>query len=406
MADPVTGADAPAQTGLDGGAGPEGAAGAEGGVGAEGEVGVEVEASAPGVDPVETPAERAAPIARAPDPAGTRPKVTSASLEPAEPLPAVPGAPRGSASLGQTFRTPPAPGLLPGSPRAGSTGAIAASAGPADDGGGAGGGGGDGDGVERVESPHAPRFQFILGALLALGLSAIAITAYTLGSGRDPIPTDWSAWHPTAVGYDGAGQIGNHVAAEYRQPGTGQLLAVKGGPLALAGVPMTIALRNGPAATGGVNVLTGNAVLYKMCGLGPGCSITGKASSQRLMLVRREALELALYTFKYVGGADQVVVFLPPVLRPSAVPGQPKKVKVTTDPTDAVFFRSTDLAGELSHPLEQTLTATTPSLATVDQAPDTSLVTQLTSPSFYKFSFVPSSQDASLFLVLDPLAVS
>ncbi|MEA2356121.1 MAG: hypothetical protein QOD61_2250, partial [Solirubrobacteraceae bacterium] len=29
MADPVTGADAPAQTGLDGGAGPEGAAGAE-----------------------------------------------------------------------------------------------------------------------------------------------------------------------------------------------------------------------------------------------------------------------------------------------------------------------------------------------------------------------------------------
>ncbi|MEA2300222.1 MAG: hypothetical protein QOE44_757, partial [Solirubrobacteraceae bacterium] len=100
MADPVTGADAPAQTGLDGGAGPEGAAGAEGGVGAEGEVGVEVEASAPGVDPVETPAERAAPIARAPDPAGTRPKVTSASLEPAEPLPAVSGVPRGSASLG------------------------------------------------------------------------------------------------------------------------------------------------------------------------------------------------------------------------------------------------------------------------------------------------------------------
>jgi hypothetical protein len=138
-----------------------------------------------------------------------------------------------------------------------------------------------------------------------------------------------------------------------------------------------------------------------MCGLGPGCTIIGKASAERLLLVRREALELALYTFQYIG-ADQVVVMLPPLLRPVAVPGQPKKVKITSDPTNAVFFRSSDLSGELSHPLDTTLTHSAPSVGTVDRAPDTPAVSALTIPSFYKFSFVQNSQDNSLFLLLQP----
>jgi hypothetical protein len=313
-----------------------------------------------------------------PDPAGTRPKVAPTALEPSG---------RSSSGLvqplGRTFR-PPA---------GGSAAAAAAATAAVDE-------------APRppVESPHAPRFQFILGALLALGLSAIAITAYTLGSGRDPLPTDWSTWHPTASGIAAATQIANHVAAEYRQPG-GQLLAVQGGPLAFDGVPVTaIALKTGAGAAG-ISVLAGNAVLYKMCGLGPSCSIAGKASAERLTLVRREALELALYTFQYVGGANQVVVFLPPVLHPATVPGQPKKVKVTTDPTDAVFFKASDLAGELSHPLTSTLTQAAPNVTTVAAAPDTPAVEELTSPSFYKFSFEQTTQDASLFLVLEPFAV-
>jgi hypothetical protein len=93
------------------------------------------------------------------------------------------------------------------------------------------------------------------------------------------------------------------------------------------------------------------------------------------------------------------------VLHPAAVPGQPKKIKVTTDPTDAVFFKASDLAGELSHPLTSTLTSVAPSVSTVATAPDTPAVEELTSPSFYKFSFEQTTQDASLFLVLEPFAV-
>ncbi len=167
---------------------------------------------------------------------------------------------------------------------------------------------------------------------------------------------------------------------------------------------MTLAIQTGAStAANGTTVLSGSAVLYQMCGLGPGCSISGKASTQRLMLVRREALELALYTFQYVG-ADQVVVFLPPVVHQTPVAGQPKKVKLTTDPTDAVFFRSGDLANELSHPLAASLVGQTPSPATVDAAPDTALVSELTSPAFYRFSFIQNNQDNSLFLLLQPSA--
>ncbi|MGI8801293.1 MAG: hypothetical protein ACR2KV_03840 [Solirubrobacteraceae bacterium] len=346
------------------------------------ELGEAANAEAAGLDPTVVAEEHAAPDAQdpysyAPDPAGTRPKVPMRAVDPE---------PASGGALGQTFRaTPPAPEKAAGRP---------ASPAPA-------------AGAAPFESPHAPRFQFILGALLALGLSAVAITAYTLSGGRDALATDWSAWHPSASGTDAAAQIANHVAAEYRQPVTGQLLAVKGGPLILGGLPVTIAIKTGVAAAGGISVLSGNAISYKMCGLGPSCTLTGTPSPQRLMLLRREALELALYTFQYVG-ADQVVVFLPPVFTKApatAKTSKAKKAATTVDTSDAVFFRSGDLAAELSHPLDATLTPQTPSVTTVAQAPDTPVVAQLTTPSFYKFSFIQTSQDASLFLVLQPFLV-
>ena len=56
-----------------------------------------------------------------------------------------------------------------------------------------------------------------------------------------------------------------------------------------------------------------NTLTFSLCGLGTSCSIaTGKPSVARGTLVRREILELALYTFKYVGGVKQVVAFMPP----------------------------------------------------------------------------------------------
>ena len=63
-----------------------------------------------------------------------------------------------------------------------------------------------------------------------------------------------------------------------------------------------------------VSLLSGNTIAYNLCGIGgKNCAIgVGDAVLDRLLLLRREALELALYTFKYIGGVQNVVAILPP----------------------------------------------------------------------------------------------
>ena len=56
------------------------------------------------------------------------------------------------------------------------------------------------------------------------------------------------------------------------------------------------------------------ALTYSLCGLGTVVRDRDRESrrSQRAALVRREILELALYTFKYVPTSSSVVAFMPP----------------------------------------------------------------------------------------------
>ena len=241
---------------------------------------------------------------------------------------------------------------------------------------------------EPREPPHAPRFQFLLGALLALGAVALAAAlALTVGGksdGGDGLA--WSPWKPTK---DPVASISNHVGGEYRLPDGEQLVAVTGGGLEIAGLPMTIALRHSAAQGGKISLLEGKGVLYRLCGLGPKCAIDkGKPSTERHLLLRREALELALYTFRYVKDIDQVVVFMPPPL------GQ--------DPNQALLFRKGDVAPELTRPLQATLARRTPSVAGVATSPDSPLVNRLTLAMLYQFSLTQGNQDANVFLVLEP----
>ena len=59
-------------------------------------------------------------------------------------------------------------------------------------------------------------------------------------------------------------------------------------------------------------VETSDSVMYVLCGTGENCAIDeGEPSADRYRLLRREALELALYSFKYTD-ADSVIALLPP----------------------------------------------------------------------------------------------
>jgi hypothetical protein len=231
------------------------------------------------------------------------------------------------------------------------------------------------------------------GALAAVAVIASAATVIVATGGASrPAADTWSPWHPRG-GDDPLGQIAQHVAPEYRLSNGEELVAVTGGPLEIAGLPMQIALRESPAAGGDIELLDGQGVLYRLCGLGKRCAIDhGKPSTQRHLLLRREALELALYTFRYVSDVDQVVVFLPPP------PGK--------QATQALLVRHGDVHAELARPLRATLGRRTPSVAGVDASPDAALVNRITIRTLYTFSLTQANQDASVFLVLEPFASS
>ena len=105
-----------------------------------------------------------------------------------------------------------------------------------------------------------------------------------------------------------------------------------------------IAVRKTPQSNAGIQVFPSNKTwTYQFCGLGAACSIdSGQATATRGRLVRREALEVALYTFKFVPAIDSVVAFMPPP------PGQ------TT--TTLLFLQKSNLKDQLSLPLSKTLT--------------------------------------------------
>jgi hypothetical protein len=242
-------------------------------------------------------------------------------------------------------------------------------------------------------STFAPRFRALTGALVGLALGALAATlVLATGHGPQSHPgPKWSDWKPDQGGSKGAAQIAQHVGPGYRLPTGDELVLVTGGPLKVAqlDLPVRIAISSG-GSTGSISEAKGKSVLYTLCGLGSHCAINkGKPSTERFLLLRREALELALYSFRYLGGIDNVVTLLPPS------PGK--------KPKNALFFRRNELKPALDQPLRATLPAPPPTLDTLATSPEGSLVQRLTGGNLFHYSFT-QSQDLSAFLVLNKLA--
>jgi hypothetical protein len=237
-------------------------------------------------------------------------------------------------------------------------------------------------------STYSPRFQFLTGALVAVGIAALAgIALLIIGPSTKTEGPPWSPWKPSSSGIQGATEIATHVAPEYRDDGK-QLVNVDANDLSFKGVPLTVALRTAPEQGGNIQIHDEKGVLYQLCGLGPSCSIDhGKASTERGLLLRREGLELALYTFRYLNDVKQVVVLIPPV-----------KGKAQTV---ALYFRRDEVKAELARPLTSSLVPKAPSVASVTLSPDAALVDQATDEP-YLFTLNGSSFNNGGFLVLEP----
>jgi hypothetical protein len=242
--------------------------------------------------------------------------------------------------------------------------------------------------------PHRPRFLFVYGFLGAVLAGAIALVVIYAGRAITPAPA-WSSWHPSGGGLGAAKQIADQVGKSYRLPNGDQLVDVLAkapsvSPPTGESIPLHyVALKGtGGAPDTDYVVSSSDTMMYQLCGLGTACSIaTGKPSQARGTLVRREILELALYTFKYVGGVDNVIAFMPPV---------------ASQPTRAVYLRKSDVSAELKTPLTQTLRAKVPLPATIP-AREVHAIDATTESRVYKVALA-QAPNGDAVLVLTPLA--
>jgi hypothetical protein len=250
-------------------------------------------------------------------------------------------------------------------------------------------------------SRYRSRFGFVFGALLGLGLLAVALTALVAGGGSrgSSVPAGWSDWRPTSDDHVAAAkEIALHVGRKYRLANGNQLVAVYAGPLEIASLPLSVAIRSAPVG-GNIELVEGDAMLYTLNGLGPRGSIpAGKPSPDRHLLLRREALELSLYTFRFIDGVDHVITLLPPPPQDAAAATTAGAGK---PPTQALFFRPGDLERQVEAPLRFTIPPATPRPERIPSR-EKQLIDSLTRGNLFLSSF-QQAQDGRAYLVLDRL---
>ena len=240
-------------------------------------------------------------------------------------------------------------------------------------------------------------FYVVLAVIAGAGVGTLLVL---VGRGSPAPAPAWSAWQPSGTAEQRTAQIADHVSNPYRLPSGDALVAVtyQGPPIGTldgtsAQAVRAIAVR--PDTTAGradasdiATIDARNTVQYSLCGLGRNCSIVGKASAARAELLRREALELALYSFHYVDGIESTLVLLP-----RRADGQE---------ATAIFLTKDDLRGELAQPLDQTLTAPLAPGVGEMAADEQAAINRATKSRIYEYGWL-QSQDGTLVMVLAPV---
>lgn len=245
------------------------------------------------------------------------------------------------------------------------------------------------------------RFGFLLGALAGIFVAAVLVLVVVARDGAttvdEGLEANWSAWRPSDTSLEGgAAEIADKVDNEYRHPNGKQLTFVRAGRL-----EAPVLLRS---ATGEISVFQDDGVFYELNGLGPNMSIKGgKASPERLQVLKREALELALYTFRYLPEVKMVVAMLPPP--PPSNGGDPAVTatqkllatgSVDSIPKSALFYRPGDLKPQLQVPLGVTVPSKAPTPDSLGKG-ENEIITALTSSNLFNWSL----QEATGYMILD-----
>ena len=213
----------------------------------------------------------------------------------------------------------------------------------------------------------------LLGTAVGVGIGGAIVLLQREGPHPGP---PWSSWQPTATVTDSQVlEIAQHVGRTYKLQTGDQLVAVRVGGAQngnnFGGV--AIVKPNDPRSLDR-SFKPENTAVFILCGDNPQtCAITeGKPSVARGTVLRREALELALYTMEYAHPIDNVLVFFPPA-------NSEKKLSST------LFFSRDDLSSSLHHPLRNTLPQRTPPLPGKIVPSEEKTVNDLTASALYHY---------------------
>lgn len=173
---------------------------------------------------------------------------------------------------------------------------------------------------ERQRAVHGGRFM--IGYITVILMAGAALAAIAFMNRSDTSPSSsarWAAYQPESDGFQAARELAQEISTRYKGASGEQLAAITASPGEIQGLPVRyVAIRAGQRArldAGDVRVLDpGSTILYTFCGLGGqrNCALPGQPSADRSLLLRREALELSLYTFKHMKDVDSVISLLPP----------------------------------------------------------------------------------------------
>jgi len=264
--------------------------------------------------------------------------------------------------------------------------------------------------ASRAERAHSSayytRFSLAYTVLIVLAVAGVGALVLILVRPAAPHSPPWSKFVPTGSSLEMERQIATRVSSEYKAAPGSLLVTVFPGPLQAPGVvqgdsgPQSVQV---PVSLIAVqpDVSTGqheqgdftfyqpdSTVGYEMCGFSDtqqNCAAPSPTGADPEPLLRREALELALYTLKYVPGTNAVLTYLPPTASPQA-------------PTRAVFITRNDVKNGLHIPLARTLKTKEILLDPSLSLPDSGHVAALTRVFTTSYQTLPSDGTAALTL--------
>lgn len=203
-------------------------------------------------------------------------------------------------------------------------------------------------------------------------------------------PVVWSTWKPNTQGLTGAREISLRIASQYKGENGAQLVAVQPHGAQVQGLRLEAIGVRKLSDGGQIDPYIGlyradKTLIYAFCGLQANCGMSGDTTPERERALRRAALELSLYSFKYLKGVDQVVSLVQ---------------SVTAGGTSAVFLRKADLEPELHHPLRDTLPLVKVPPASSKNPKESAVIDALTLARTFPAHFEPLP-DGDAILVLD-----